>query len=171
MFAAAFLPSPIARMRVAAPRRRLRNRPRLAGAALGIALLPPVPMTPLYGMFKAVTAAPLQVMAAFHEFTMVWLPGQVHVIFQVLVATVPVLLTVIVATKPVLHPLSTMLAERLAVPSLGVGVGLGVGVWMLLVRLTHTTVQRELRLKASDWTTITGRRNPDSDPAGRRRRS
>ena len=91
-------------------------------------VLPPAPMTPLYGMFKAVTAAPLQVMAAFHEFTMVWLPGQVHVIFQVLVATVPVLLTVIVATKPLLQPLSTMLAEHLAVPALGVAVGFGVGV-------------------------------------------
>jgi hypothetical protein len=40
------------------------------------------------------------VIAAFHEFTIDWLPPQVQVTFHVLVATVPVLLTVTLALKP-----------------------------------------------------------------------
>jgi len=58
-------------------------------------------------MFTAVTAVPLVVMAAFQLFTKVWLPDQVHVTFQVFVATVPVLVTVTLATKPVLQLLVT----------------------------------------------------------------
>jgi hypothetical protein len=36
----------------------------------------------------------------------------------------------------------------------------------LLVSGTHTTVLMRLRLSASPWTTITGRRNPGSEPCG-----
>jgi hypothetical protein len=56
-------------------------------------------------MLFAVTAVPLEVMAAFHEFTIAWLPPQVQVTFQVLMANVPVLLTVTLALKPVPQPL------------------------------------------------------------------
>jgi hypothetical protein len=38
---------------------------------------------------------------AFQEFTMVWLPDQVQVTFQVFIATVPGLLTVTFTLKPV----------------------------------------------------------------------
>ena len=48
----------------------------------------------------AVTAVPLDVIAAFHEFTIDWLPPQVQVTFQVLRAAVPGLLTVTLALKP-----------------------------------------------------------------------
>src|ERR1035437_1923515 len=44
-------------------------------------------------MLFAVTAVPLDVTAAFQEFTMAWLPPQVHATLQVLVATVPLLVT------------------------------------------------------------------------------
>ena len=51
-------------------------------------------------MLLAVTAEPLEVIAAFHEFTIDWLPPQVQVTFQVFVATVPGLLTVTFTLKP-----------------------------------------------------------------------
>jgi hypothetical protein len=51
-------------------------------------------------MLFAVTAVPLDVSAAFHEFVMTWLPPQVQVTFQVLMATVPGLLTVTLVVKP-----------------------------------------------------------------------
>ena len=66
-------------------------------------VFPPAAMTLLYGMFRAVTDVPLEVTAAFQEFTIDWLPDQVHVTFQVFVATVPVLLTVMLAVKPLPH--------------------------------------------------------------------
>jgi hypothetical protein len=49
----------------------------------------------------AVTAVPLEVIAAFQEFTIDWLPDHVHVTFQVFVATVPGLDTVTFTLKPV----------------------------------------------------------------------
>jgi hypothetical protein len=77
-------------------------------------------------MLLAVTAVPLEVTAAFQEFTMAWLPPQVHVTFQVLVATVPLLVTVIVAVRPLPHWLSTWKAAvQVAVPDAG-GVGVAV---------------------------------------------
>ena len=83
-------------------------------------------------MLLAVTAVPEEVTEAFQALTIAWLPPQVHVTRQVLVATVPGLLTVTVATKPLPHWLSTcMAAEQRAVPDApGVGVtdGRGVGV-------------------------------------------
>jgi hypothetical protein len=84
----------------------------------------------------AVTAVPLDVTAAFQEFTMAWLPPQVHATLQVLVATVPLLVTVIVAVKPLAHWLSIWkAAEQVAVPPLAGGVGVavmtGVGVAVL----------------------------------------
>ena len=63
-------------------------------------VFPPPAMTPLDVEFVAVTAVPLEATMAFHEFVMTWLPPQVQVTFQVLVATVPVLLTVTLALKP-----------------------------------------------------------------------
>jgi len=79
-------------------------------------------------MFRAVADGPLWVAAAFHEFRIDWLSGQIHVTLQLFVAVVPVLLTVTVATKPLLHWLSTMLAEHPAVPeSVAVAVAFGVG--------------------------------------------
>ena len=48
----------------------------------------------------AVTDVPLEVTAAFQLFVIAWLPPQVQVTFQVLVATVPGLLTVTLAVKP-----------------------------------------------------------------------
>jgi hypothetical protein len=49
----------------------------------------------------AVTDVPLEVNVAFQEFTIAWFPDQVHVTFQVFVATVPGLDTVMFALKPV----------------------------------------------------------------------
>src|SRR5665647_300599 len=67
-------------------------------------------------MFRAVADVPFWVAAAFHEFRIDWLSGQIHVTFQVVVAVVPVLLTMTLATKPLFHWLSTMLAEHPAAP-------------------------------------------------------
>src|ERR1035437_7432143 len=89
-------------------------------------------------MLLAVTEVPLEVMAAFHEFVMAWLPPHVQVAFQVLVATVPGLLTVTVAVKPLPHWLSTCrLAEQRAAPPepLGVEVAVRVGVGVARVRV------------------------------------
>src|ERR1035437_2094181 len=74
-------------------------------------------MTPLDVAFVAVTAVPLEVTVAFHEFVMAWLPPQVQVTFHVLVATVPVLLTVTLALKPLPQLLlMAYVAEHLADP-------------------------------------------------------
>ena len=54
-------------------------------------------------MFTADTAVPVWVMVAFQVLTRVWLPFQVQVTFQVLVAGPPGLLTVMLAVKPLLH--------------------------------------------------------------------
>src|ERR1035437_2226187 len=81
-------------------------------------------------MLLAVTEVPLEVMAAFHEFVMAWLPPHVQVAFQVLVATVPGLLTVTVAVKPLPHWLSTcrLAEQRAAPPPVAVGPGVPVRV-------------------------------------------
>jgi hypothetical protein len=63
-------------------------------------VLPPAARAPLKAALFAVTAVPLEVTVAFHEFTIFWVPPQVQVTFQVLVATVPGLLTVTLALKP-----------------------------------------------------------------------
>src|ERR1035437_10308762 len=74
-------------------------------------------MTPLDVALLAVTAVPLEVTVAFHEFVMAWLPPQVQVTFHVLVATVPALLTVTLALKPLPQLLlMAYVAEHLAVP-------------------------------------------------------
>jgi hypothetical protein len=65
------------------------------------AVLPPPAMAPLYVALVAVTAVPLELTVAFQLLVMAWLPGQVQVTFQDLVATVPVLVTVTLAMKPV----------------------------------------------------------------------
>src|ERR1035437_7682061 len=87
-------------------------------------------------MLFAVTAVPLDVTAAFQEFTMAWLPPQVHATLQVLVATVPLLVTVIVAVKPLAHWLSIWkAAEQVAGPPLAGGVGVAVmtGGWVAVL--------------------------------------
>ena len=75
----------------------------LKPACMPKAVLPAGAMTLLYGMLRAVTDVPLDVTAAFQALLMTWLPDQVQVTFQVLVATVPGLLTVTVAVKPLPH--------------------------------------------------------------------
>ncbi|HEY5486614.1 MAG TPA: hypothetical protein VIK06_03105 [Candidatus Limnocylindrales bacterium] len=73
------------------------------------------------------TEVPLEVTVAFQELVMAWLPPQVQVAFQVLVATVPGLLTVTVAVKPLALWLSTcMLAEQRAAPPEPLGVEVAV---------------------------------------------
>src|ERR1035437_532985 len=72
-------------------------------------------------MLVAVTAVPLEVTVAFQEFTMAWLPDQVHVTFQVLVATDPAV-TVTLALKPLPQLLlMEYAAVQVALPEPGVG--------------------------------------------------
>ena len=93
-------------------------------------VLPPAAMAPLKEALFAVTAVPLEVTVAFHEFTIDWLPPQVQVTFQVLVATVPGLLTVTLAVKPLLQllPIAYAAEQRAEPEGPGVPVRAGVGV-------------------------------------------
>src|ERR1035437_10302969 len=79
-------------------------------------------------MLVAVTAVPLEVTVAFQEFTMAWLPDQVHVTFQVLVATDPAV-TVTLALKPLPQLLlMEYAAVQVALPEPGVGLAVRTGV-------------------------------------------
>src|ERR1035437_2234412 len=72
-------------------------------------------------MLVAVTAVPLELTVAFQAFTMAWLPDQVQVTFQVLVATDPAV-TVTLALKPLPQLLlMEYAAVQVALPEPGVG--------------------------------------------------
>jgi hypothetical protein len=91
-------------------------------------VLPAAAMAPLKEALVAVTAVPLEVTVAFQLLVMAWLPPQVQVAFQVLMATVPELVMVTVVVKPFAHWLSTCSAAvHFAPPELdAVAVGVAV---------------------------------------------
>jgi hypothetical protein len=94
----------------------------------------------------AVTAVPLEVTVAFQEFTMAWLPDQVQVTFQVLVATVPVLLTVTLALKPLPQLLlMEYAAVQVALPEPRVGLAVRTAVADALALRTAVELALALR--------------------------
>jgi hypothetical protein len=120
-------------------------------------VLPPPAMTPLDVTFVAVTAVPLEVTVAFHELVMAWLPPQVQVTFQLLVATVPELVTVTVAVKPLDQVLSTIAAVHLAadeaVPE-GAGVADVLGRTVAVAEATGVTLGRTVAVAEATGVTL-----------------